>query len=129
MQERDGEVRFSVPYLLPPMNRLLRMHWADRRRRLKGLAWDVHLAVGARGQPFARALVEVGRYSIRALDVDALPSTAKLLLDVLQPASKRHPYGLGMIADDGPDSCELVVRWCKVGRVAEERTEVVVRRL
>lgn len=36
-----------------------------------------------------------------------MPSTAKLLLDVLQPASKRHPGGLGVIADDSSRCIEL----------------------
>ena len=39
----------------------------------------------------------------RAVDPDGLPTCAKHILDVLQPRSKKHPDGLGVIAEDTAD--------------------------
>jgi hypothetical protein len=93
---------------LPTPNTLLRMHWAKRRRMQRQvckLVWIALRETGIRmGAPLDRCRVLVTRYSRRRPDVDAKNGTAKLLLDVLQPSSKRHPEGLGVIADD-TDTC------------------------
>lgn len=92
---------------LPTPNTLMRMHWSRRRRlqrRVCELVWCAMREAGIRPRaPLGCCRVQITRYSRRRCDVDALHGTGKLLLDVLQPASRRHPEGLGVIADDSPD--------------------------
>jgi hypothetical protein len=69
--------------------------------------------------------VEIWYYSPREPDQDNLNSTAKIILDCLQPISKKHPHGLGFIHDDG----SRCLKNLKVHHVSakEARTVVVVR--
>ena len=50
--------------------------------------------------PIARCTVHVIRYTRKPLDKDNLYSSVKGLMDVLQPCSRTHPNGLGLIAED-----------------------------
>jgi hypothetical protein len=98
-------IRFSIPETLPTLNVLLRAHWRKRGRMQRHVAWLVLAElrkIGAlpRTEPLRQVHVRIKRYSSRAPDPDAIDSTAKLLMDSLQPQSRRHPYGLGLIVDD-----------------------------
>lgn len=98
-------IRFSIAETLPSLNKLLRMHWRKRQRIQRQVAWLVLAALretGAlpRNAPLQRVDIRIKRYSGQALDPDGATSSAKLLLDALQPPSRRHPYGLGLIVDD-----------------------------
>lgn len=98
-------LQFTIPETLPTVNTLLRLHWRKRGRiqqRVASLAAAELRKLGAipRTEPLTRVAVRIKRYSSQSPDPDAITSTAKLLLDCLQPASKRHPYGLGLIEDD-----------------------------
>jgi len=97
--KREFSFRLAKP--LPLLNVWERTHWRKRAKIKKDLAWEVLSLIGATPEaPFERARVRVFRHSVRAPDQDNI--LVKALLDVLQPASKRHPYGLGVIAGDDP---------------------------
>lgn len=104
----------SIPLRLPTPNQLLRMHWATRSRLNRTVASEVWAAMAqARirkpDAPLPYAIVVVERHSSTEPDPDALRGCAKPLLDAIQPASKRHPYGLGLIANDDARSIALTV--------------------
>ena len=118
----------TLPVVTPAPNRVMRMHWSVRRRVINDLAW--HMRAALRGPlpaaPIARARVRVWRHSVQPLDVDALAASAKFLLDICQPASPRHPYGLGLIANDHPDACELIARWVRAPHRPDQRTVIEI---
>ncbi len=97
-------IRFAIDETLPTVNTLLRLHWAKRQRiarRVQQLVWiELRKQGTLPASPLERVRIRVRRYASNAPDPDGMPTTAKLLLDVLQPLSKRHPLGLGVIADD-----------------------------
>lgn len=107
---------------LPTLNVLLRMHWSKRRRLQQEVAWEcmraMRLASIRADKPMDRCEVRIVRHSRREPDPDGLPGTAKLLLDALQPRSKVHPCGLGLIVDDGPKCIrKLTVQHAKALRI------------
>ncbi len=118
---------FTIPMRLPLLNKLLRMHFRARARTMQSLAWEIKLQAKPPAVPFARCAIIVERESPQAPDTDGLQASVKGLLDVLQPCSKRHPLGLGFIAEDSP-SClqELQVRHVS-GKGA--RTRIIIREL
>lgn len=98
-------IRLSIPERLPTVNILIRMHWAKRKALTERVQQWAHIELlkagwNFRRQPIKQCAVRINRYSSQEPDPDGLRSTAKLLLDVLQPMSKKHPYGLGVIAED-----------------------------
>jgi hypothetical protein len=94
----------SIPITAPTPNDLLRMHFRARgklqRKIAVALGWALKEQGWRPGKPLLRAAVRIARYSPMEPDPDGLPGTAKMILDALQPPSERHPYGLGVIADD-----------------------------
>jgi hypothetical protein len=126
------EYHFSIPMTLPTLNVMLRMHWSKRRRLQQTVSWEIMRALRLGGwnpsRPLNRCDVEIVRHSRREPDRDGLASTAKLILDALQPASKTHPCGLGVIREDD-STCirHLDVRHAtSVGRKVE-RTDIIIR--
>jgi hypothetical protein len=122
-------IEFTIPAALPSLNVRDRMHWSVRQRQKRDLAWAVWAAVAqfpgvVRDGPWDRTRVTITRCSAGELDPDNLAASAKPMLDVLCPVSKTHPYGLGLIVDDAPAHCELVVRQEKAKR---KNTRTVVR--
>lgn len=123
---------FAIPLALPTVNVLLRMHWAKRRKlqkRVQQECWAALLDAGhyrRTRSPMARCAITVQRHSQREPDPDAMHSTAKMLLDVLQPTSAKHPLGLGVIAEDSSGCiASLQVFHCRGrGRTEVEITEV-----
>lgn len=122
---------FTLPLLLPTPNQSLRLHWSKRRKHIRDIAWQAKILMLGKipAEPFARARVRVWRHGITPLDPDAITASAKMLLDVLQPQSRRHPYGLGVIANDDAASLELSVQWIKAARRVDQRTVVEVAAL
>lgn len=120
-------IRITIAETLPTLNMLLRLHWSKRRRiqsRVSQLVWLDLQRQGIRlSAPIGRCRIRIRRYSRRSPDVDSLPSTGKLLLDVLQPASKTHPQGLGVIADDTP---ECIVEYRVEHAVGKNRMDVEI---
>lgn len=100
-------IEFEIPEILPLLNTLLRMHWAQRRKLMERVSWLVHIHSGHRTMsdlPMERCRVWVERRSSgMAPDHDGLVSSIKPLMDVLVMPSRRNPHGLGIIRDDCPD--------------------------
>lgn len=74
----------------------------------------------------AKARLTVERHSVGICDDDGLRGSVKDICDLLCLPSKRHPYGLGVITDDGPSFCEQIIRAVKVSRRSEQRTVVTI---
>lgn len=96
---------FEVAEVVPSLNRLLRMHWTQRRRLIQRWSWLVLGAVRGRdtlpvGQFVGRVRIRVIRRSHHTLDDDNLAGSAKVILDAL----KR----IGVIEDDSPAHVQLV---------------------
>ena len=111
---------FVLPVVLPSLNTRLRTHWAKARREQAALAWDVMVAIGGPHwlprPPFPKARISVVRNSAGALDADNLAASCKPLCDVLCVNSRVHPHGLGIIEDDAPDKCTLIVTQQRTSR-------------
>lgn len=112
-------------------NTLLRTHFRERRRLAKVWAkelwWHGHRV--APRVPFRRALVQIERRGIKVMDPDNLVGGVKLILDALQPVSRRHPHGLGWIDNDDPESLLLQVSQRRVARFADVGTWICLREL
>ncbi len=130
-EDRVGLViAVSIPLTVPPLNRFLRMHWSKRRKLQKEVSWLLQLGLHGAGfhgirkhLPLRRCDIDIVRFSRREPDPDGLPATAKPLLDALQPLSKTHPFGLGVIAEDSSECIRrLTVRHSK----GANRTEVTI---
>lgn len=106
-----AEDEFEIPFLTALPNTWSRMHWASRGRQTKAVAQLV-FAMYPRfvGLRLAKARITVVRYSSSEPDPDA-KGFVKPILDALQVASKRHPYGTGTIVDDNSDCVQLVTLW------------------
>lgn len=123
-------ISFTLPKPTPLLNKMLRQHWASRRKAMETLAWEIRAAAGPSPvTPFERAHVRVERRSLGTPDADGLAGGMKGLLDVLQPRSKRHPNGLGFIAGDDPERLVFEPVAVRVGLRAEQGTTVVIREL
>lgn len=107
-------IAFVLPFALTSLNVRQRTHWTELSRERKRLIMEIMVAIGGPRYfprpPFARARVTVVRSSAGQLDPDSLAACTKPLLDALCLASNRHPGSLGLIEDDNPRQCELVVR-------------------
>jgi hypothetical protein len=118
---------FSLPLRLPLLNEQLRSHWQARRKSKRNLSWHVKIAILRLGAmpvvPMLQARIIVVRYSYKQPDGDNLAACVKPLLDVLQPLSRRHPCGLGVIVDDSPDCVTVTVEHRKSKEV---RTDVEI---
>lgn len=94
-------VVIEIPMRTPTLNEWQRLHWSKRRKLGKLIASAINEARLPPPTPIARCVITVERTSTQEPDKDGLYGGLKPLLDALQPASTRHPYGLGFIADDG----------------------------
>lgn len=100
--------------LTPTRNAQDRMHYRAKRRLLDRIAATIREQVPTgSGTPFISAKVEIIRCSAKEPDPDGLAGSVKPILDALQCASKRHPYGAYIIENDSADHIELHVRWEK----------------
>ena len=119
-------IEFSIAETLPTVNVLKRLHWAKVRQiRQRVCRMVAEATIGKRpASPYTRCRVHIKRYSSQEPDVDAMPTTAKILLDVLQPVSKRCPNGLGIIENDN-SACIMEL---KVEHVPKRiaRTDVMI---
>lgn len=124
-------VTFILPTPTLLLNETLRMHWSERRRRQTMLAWDIKLLTTRQrpAEPFPRARVRVERHSIKVPDYDGMVGGLKSLLDCLIPHSKRHPNGLGIVADDNPACLQLDAVSVKADRRNEQKTVVIIEEL
>ena len=110
--------------LTPMRNALDRMHYRVKRRLMGNIADMLRAQIpNASGTPFQFAKVEIVRCSAKEPDKDGLYGSVKPILDAMQVASKRHPYGAFIIENDDSDHIELVVRWEKA---APKKGKVVI---
>lgn len=101
----------DIPDRTPTLNEWQRMHWSKRSRAGKVIASHIWSACRPPRTPLSRCRITVERTSTQAPDIDNLYGGLKPLLDALQPVSKRHPHGLGFIANDSPVCiAEMAVR-------------------
>lgn len=117
---------FVLPIRLITYNKLLRMHFRARKEHLNQIAWYVRAEAGPPpASPLQRVHIIIERFSTQEPDPDGIRSTAKGLLDVLQPVSKRHPLGLGYIENDN-SKC---VQHLEVRHIASasKKTRVIIR--
>jgi hypothetical protein len=124
---------FRLARPLPLWNTVMRTHHWQRAKTLRTLAGEVGWAiVEVPGQyrpsePFTTAKITITRRSTGDPDPDGL--SLKYLLDVLQPASSRHPYGLGIIKEDTAKhlgAMGAVIRHEHVAHRVEQCTLVVI---
>ena len=112
--EPDSWCCFIPGYDLINPNKLMRMHWAARKKALKNLLQMV-LVYGDKPIPTFQSRVKIsvtrswGKRK-RAFDIDNLYGGCKLLLDAL-----KEKGGLGIISDDSPKQVLLEVRQEKSG--------------
>jgi len=109
-------VVLRAPILLPGLNRLMRMHFRDRKRMQEEVTMALMCCNTAEQRRPIEGPVRVTYTRIYArlpLDCDNAAASAKFALDALQ-----H---LGVLPDDGPRVIvEYVVRQRKVATVKEE---------
>lgn len=125
-------VAFVLPLVLPSLNERQRTHFRELSRQQRDLSQEVMVALGGPRHyprpPFDVARVTIIRHSAGCLDPDSLVGHVKPLLDVLCVNSRIHPCGLGIIEDDTPARCHLVVSQQRATR-KEQFTAVMVEEL
>ena len=101
---------------------------AKIRKARTDMAWEVAaLLSGLRpAKPIRYSRVQVFRHSVGVPDRDNLFTSCKGLLDVLQPATSKRLFGLGIIENDCPSRCDLRVFDTKSPRRNEQFTRVVI---
>jgi hypothetical protein len=126
-------ITFNLPMCMPAPNARLRQHWAKRRHTDGHLRLAMICALGGTlylpPAPFKFARVTVMQRRLQLLDVDAIAASLKGMIDLLQPASKRHPMGLGIITGDDPAHCELIARQTRAAHRPDQRTIIVIEEL
>lgn len=90
-------IELDIDEVVPSVNRLMRMHWAQRRKLQKKWHWLIWLEFYRRGAPKVpkgRLAVHITRYSFHVLDDDNLHGAAKVVLDALKTVK--------ILTDDSP---------------------------
>lgn len=114
-------LRLSRPLTL--LNARDRMHWSKKRAEKNNIAWEIRAQIQKLpAQPIEKSSVTVWRHSVQIPDQDNLQASVKSLLDVLQPNSKKHPFGLGIIAGDDPAHCKILVFHMRATTFAAQHT-------
>lgn len=117
-------MRLEIPQALPLQNEWQRWHWRKRGRYLRSLAQNIAYLCKLPAEPLNSVSMTVTRMSNwRGICPDRDAVCVKPLLDVMQPASKRHPYGLGIIADDSREVIKSLTVEVEKG---EARTVVMI---
>jgi Holliday junction resolvase RusA-like endonuclease len=98
-------IEIVVPEVAPSLNRLMRLHWAARRRLLKKWEWIMYVETYRVRGPTAvkfegKLSVRITRRSRKTLDHDNLYGSAKLILDAMT--------SVGLLLDDDPAHIELI---------------------
>ena len=113
-------MEFDSPFILPGINRLLRMHWAVRKKLQAELVQ--HIKDNHDCQPIeGPVIVEYCRRSIRLMDWDNAAGSFKLLGDALVQC--------GILEDDNPSVIEeYKPNQKKVSKRADQGFRLVIRR-
>lgn len=124
MTPTQRTIHLEIDQALPLQNQWQRWHWRKRGRYLRLLALAIAYTCKLPSKPLECVEITVTRVSNwrgTAPDRDAV--CVKPLLDVMQPASTRHPYGLGIIADDSREVIKSLTAEIEKG---EARTVVTI---
>lgn len=116
-------IEFSIPAITPTLNTWQRMHWAVRQKETERMAWLCRVALGPTHSPISKCRITVIRRATRLADPDNL--LCKPLLDALVVSTKRNPFGIGVIMDDGPHNIVELVR--KQEKVTSDKASTLVR--
>lgn len=109
----DALLFVELPWLTPMTNNWSRMHFTDRKKVMERIGAAVARSIPVsmlKALPLDSAHVRITRCSAVAPDPGGLSSMEKPILDALQQASKRHPYGAGVIVEDTADRLSYEVR-------------------
>lgn len=109
----DALLCIELPWLTPLTNGWSRMHFTRRKTEMERIGAAVARAIPVsmlRQLPLKMAHVRITRLSAVAPDPGGLQSLEKPILDALQQASKRHPYGAGVIVEDSADRLSYEVK-------------------
>jgi hypothetical protein len=97
----------ELPFRSVLANEWQRMHWTARRRYSQQVAALIMAAIPWKDRPkvpWKAWSILIERESTQRPDPSAIMSGAKPLIDALQPKSKRHPAGIGLVENDNADS-------------------------
>ena len=106
----------SLPRTAPSLNRLLRLHWADRRKLKDDWQWLL-LAERAKGnfpKHQTKLKITITRFSPKLLDTDNLYGSCKIVLDAMK--------AVGILVDDSPSHIDLICSQAK----GKSRTQIKV---
>ena len=104
----------TFEYQFESLNKMMRTHWAVRRKRQEELMAAVEYAAPRplpkfTGKTRLTVIRQWGKRG-RAFDPDNLVASCKMLIDCLKEPKGRTKYGLGIIPDDDPEHLELLVK-------------------
>lgn len=104
----------TFEYQFESLNKMMRTHWAVRKKRQEELMAAVDYSAPRplpkfKGKTRLTIIRQWGKRG-RAFDPDNLVASCKMLIDCLKEPKGRSKYGLGIIPDDSPDHLELLVK-------------------
>ena len=106
--------KIKLEYQFESLNKIMRMHWAVRKKRQE----EVWAAIEYAAPKPLPKFIGKSRLTItrqwgkrgRAFDPDNLVASCKMLIDCLKEPKGRSNYGLGIIKDDSSADIELLVK-------------------
>jgi hypothetical protein len=112
----------SLPIRTLSLNKLLRTHFRKRLRLKQAYQWEL-IAAGLNDPQYQvngakKRRLKVKSFRVRPLDFDNFIGGLKPFADALKEMS--------LIYDDGPEYLELEVEQEKVGRLKDQRTELIL---
>lgn len=121
--DAESLIYAEIPIRTPTLNVWQRMHWAKRSRLGRQVATEIWAALGGKlpERPMKKCRIRIERVSTQKPDIDGFFGGLKPLLDALQPVSKRHPYGLGIIVDDNAECIQSLDVQHVAGKAAKTR--------
>ena len=106
--------KIELEYQFESLNKMMRMHWAVRKKRQEEIWAAVEYNApkpvpSFEGKSRVTIIRQWGKRG-RAFDPDNLVASCKMLIDCLKEPKGRSKYGLGIIKDDSSADIELLVR-------------------
>jgi len=120
------EINVTIKTLTPSLNKLLRMHWAERKKQKDDLAWEVYAELEKRNPGYEvmlipqKARLEITSYRKSFLDKDNFIGGLKQLVDVIKE--------LRLIYDDSPEYITLKAEQRIEKKRKNQRTEISIYR-
>ena len=120
------ETKITIKTLTPSLNKLLRMHWAERKKLKDDLAWEVFAELQKQNPEYEvillpqKAKLEITSYRKSFLDKDNFIGGLKLLIDAIKE--------LRIIYDDSPEFLTLKATQKIEKKRKNQRTEITIYR-